>query len=150
MNNLRDTLSRKSLLPEPSLDIVEDLSMRRVGLVQQVLKRKVRRPKTVTEVLREDPATIWYAFRALQKAKTHDQSQSHDKEMTSLVGLTSISSFLHGVRSARCTGGVEEGVVGEAVEKGGFLHHLEDGVLDRGSICAGQGVQVQTDDRDAV
>ena len=70
--------------------------------------------------------------------------------MTSFIGLTSVSGFLHGVRGARGAGGIEEGVVGEAVEEGGLLHHLEDGVLDRRGICAGQWVQVQTNDRDSV
>ena len=63
---------------------------------------------------------------------------------------TCIGCFLDGVVAAGALAGVEEGVVGEAVEEGGLLHHLEDGVLDRRGVCAGQWVQVQTDDRDSV
>lgn len=38
---------------------------------------------------------------------------------------------------------VEEGVVRQTVEQRSLLHYLEDRVLNRGRVCAGQRVQVQ-------
>lgn len=58
MNNLRDTLPRERLLPEPPLDIIEDLRVRRVRLVEQVPEREVCGPEAVAEVLCEDPAAV--------------------------------------------------------------------------------------------
>ena len=60
MDNLRNTLSREGLFPETSLDVVEHLRVRRVGLVKQVSERQVRRAETVTEVLGKDPATVYF------------------------------------------------------------------------------------------
>lgn len=62
MHSLRNTLPRKRLLPEPSLDIIQDLSMRRVRLVEDVLKTEVGGPETVTEVLGKDPAAVFGVF----------------------------------------------------------------------------------------
>lgn len=58
MDDLRDTLTREGLLPEPPLDVVEHLRMRRVRLVEQVLQREVRRAEAVAKVLGEDPAAV--------------------------------------------------------------------------------------------
>ena len=63
MDNLRDTLSGERLLSEPPLDVVQDLSMRRVGLVKKILKSKVCRAKTIAEMLGEDPATVYRGRR---------------------------------------------------------------------------------------
>ena len=59
MKHLRNALSRERLLPKPSLDVIEHLSMRRIGLVQNIFQTQVRRPKTVTEVLSKDPTAIY-------------------------------------------------------------------------------------------
>ena len=86
MDDLCDTLSRESLLPEPPLDVIEDLGVRRVGLVQDVLEAEIRLPKAITEVLRENPSTI------------------------------RVCRFLHSVCAGRSATGVEERVVGQAVQ----------------------------------
>ena len=59
MDNLRDTFTRESFLPESTLDVVEDARVRRVGLVQNIFQTQVRRPKTVTEVLSKDPTAVY-------------------------------------------------------------------------------------------
>ena len=46
--------------------------------------------------------------------------------------------------------GVEEGVVGQAVEQRGLLHDLEDRVLDRRSIRTRKRVEVKGDDSDPI
>ena len=58
VDSLCDTLSREGFFAEPPLDVVQHLRMCRVGLVQDVAQREVRRPQTVTEVLGEDPAAV--------------------------------------------------------------------------------------------
>lgn len=58
MDDLCDALAGEGLLPEPALDIVQDARVRRVGLVKDVLQRKIRLSQTVTKVLCEDPSTI--------------------------------------------------------------------------------------------
>lgn len=60
MHSLRNTLPRKRLLPEPPLDIVQNLSVRRVRLVEDVLEAEVGWAEPVTEVLGEDPAAVYY------------------------------------------------------------------------------------------
>lgn len=60
VNDLRDTLASESLLPESSLDIVQHFSVGRIGFIQQVLELKVRVAKSVTEVLGEDPSTVYW------------------------------------------------------------------------------------------
>ena len=65
MNNLRDTFTRKGFFAEPALDVVQHLCVRHVVLVQHVFELQVCRPKTIAEVLCEDPATIcalWVNF----------------------------------------------------------------------------------------
>ena len=57
-DDLRDTLAGECLLPEPFLDVVQDLGMCGVILVQHILELKVGRTEAVAEVLREDPSTI--------------------------------------------------------------------------------------------
>lgn len=58
MDDLCDTLARKCLLAEAALDVIEDFSMDRVVLVQDVLEMKVCCPQAVTEVLCKDPPAI--------------------------------------------------------------------------------------------
>ena len=58
MHDLRDTLPRKRLLPEPDLDIVQHLRVRGVALVEHVLQSQVRGAEAVAEVLGEDPAAV--------------------------------------------------------------------------------------------
>ena len=58
VNDLRDTLPSERLLPEPTLDVVEDTRVRRVGLVKDAPKRQVRLTQPVTEVLCEDPTAV--------------------------------------------------------------------------------------------
>jgi hypothetical protein len=58
MDDLCNALSSKGFLPEPPLDIVEDFGVRWVRLVKEIFERQVCRPKTITEVLCKDPATI--------------------------------------------------------------------------------------------
>ena len=58
VNNLSNTFTGESLLPETSLDIIHDFSMRRVGLVEDVLQVQVSRPKTIAEVLSENPTAV--------------------------------------------------------------------------------------------
>jgi hypothetical protein len=58
MDDLCDALTRKRLLPEPPFDVIQHLSVRRIVLVQDVPKLKVRRTEAVAEVLREDPPTV--------------------------------------------------------------------------------------------
>lgn len=62
MHSLGDTLPRKRLLPEPSLDIVQNLSVRRVRLVEDVLEAEVGWAEPVAEVLGEDPAAVYYVW----------------------------------------------------------------------------------------
>ena len=63
VNNLSDTLASKGLLPEPPLDVVEDLSMRRVILVQDILELQISRPEAVAEMLGKNPTTVCNADR---------------------------------------------------------------------------------------
>lgn len=65
VDNTLNTLSRKGLLPEPLLDRIQDLRVRRVVLVQHILQLQVRWPQAITEVLREDPAGVYIASVAL-------------------------------------------------------------------------------------
>ena len=82
-NNLRmgienslDDFSSESFLPEPSLDVVQNLGMARVVLVEDVLEVKVRGPETITEVLGEDPTTVYMnpvnkEWKASKEARTY-------------------------------------------------------------------------------
>ncbi len=58
VKHLRDTLTSKSLLPEPSLDIIEDLGMRWIRLVQDILQPEICRTEAVAEMLSEDPPAV--------------------------------------------------------------------------------------------
>ena len=58
VNDLLDALARERLLPEAALDVVQDAHVGGIRLVQEVLEHEVRLPKPVTEVLREDTATV--------------------------------------------------------------------------------------------
>lgn len=58
MDHLSDALASEGFLPEPPLDIVQDLGVGRVVLIQEILELKIGRPKAIAEVLCEDPATI--------------------------------------------------------------------------------------------
>jgi hypothetical protein len=58
MDDLSDTLPRESLLPETSLDIIENFSMRGVRFVQNILQVEIRGTQAITEVLSENPTTI--------------------------------------------------------------------------------------------
>ena len=53
-----DAFTRESLFSETTLDVVEDLSVRRVRFVECIFESKVSRTETVAEVLREDPAAV--------------------------------------------------------------------------------------------
>ena len=59
MDNLLNALPRERLLPEAALDVVEHARVRRVRLVQNVPQREVRLSEAVTEVLGEDPTTVY-------------------------------------------------------------------------------------------
>jgi hypothetical protein len=65
-NNLRvgiknslDDLSSESFLPKSSLDVVQNFGVASVVLVEDILEVKIRRPETITEVLGEDPTTVY-------------------------------------------------------------------------------------------
>jgi hypothetical protein len=58
VDNLSDTLSRKSFLSETSLDIIHHFSMRRVRFVQNVPEVQVRGTQAIAEVLSKHPTTI--------------------------------------------------------------------------------------------
>jgi len=57
-NGLLDALTREGLFTESTLDVVENLSVCCVRLVENSTKTEVRRAKTVTEMLGEDPARV--------------------------------------------------------------------------------------------
>ena len=138
VDDLLDALARERLLPEAALDVVEDARVSGVRLVQEVLEREVRLPKPVTEMLRKDPATV---------CANPSVRVPHNQQR----GLrTSICRLLHGVVAARALPGIEEGVIGETVQERCLLHDLEDGMLNRGRIGTGEGVEVERDDRDPV
>ncbi len=59
MDDLRDTFTSESLLPEAPLDVIQHLCVCRVGFVQQVLQRKICRAKPVAEMLSEDPSAVY-------------------------------------------------------------------------------------------
>ena len=138
MDDLGDALAREGLLPEPALDVVEHARMCRIGLVEDVLEREVRLPQPITEVLRKDPSTICSGHES-ENANTQPT-----RERTCIGGL------LHRVVATRAFPGVEEGVVGKTVQERRFLHDLEDGMLNRGRVGTGEGVEVERDDRDPV
>ena len=75
-DNLFDTLSSKGLFPEPSLDVVQDLSMSRVRFVQDVLEREISWPKTIAEMLSKDPAAIYSRIRVMQLAGSENGIQA--------------------------------------------------------------------------
>jgi hypothetical protein len=58
MDNLCDALACEGLFPKPPLYIIQNLSMSRVVLVQHVFQLEVRRPKSIAEMLGEDPTTV--------------------------------------------------------------------------------------------
>lgn len=58
-DGLRNTLSSKRLLPESLLDLVENFGVSWVGLIQYTFERLVRWTETVTEVLCEDPSSVY-------------------------------------------------------------------------------------------
>jgi len=58
VNDVRDTLACECLFAETAFDIVQDLLVRRIRLVKNVLERQIRRAETVAEMLREDPAGV--------------------------------------------------------------------------------------------
>jgi hypothetical protein len=58
VNDLSDTLTRKCLFSETSLDVVENLRVGGIRLVQDVLEMEVSRPKAVAEVLCEHPSAV--------------------------------------------------------------------------------------------
>lgn len=62
--------------------------------------------------------------------------------------LTSVSCFLDSMASTSCRQKVW--IVGQTEEKGGFLHHLEDGVFDGGSIRVRKRVKIKGDDCNAI
>ena len=138
MNDLGDTFTSESLLPESSLDIVKDLSVWGVVLIENVLQVEVRWTQTVTEVLSEDPSTVC--------------------QMTSELGaysqlleqLTSIYGFLDSMATWYTWTSVEEGVVRKSVEQRSFLGDLEDWVLNWRCVGVWQRVEVQRDDGNTI
>lgn len=58
-DDFQDTLARESFLSETDLNIVEDLRMRGIRFVQNVLECKVSWTQSVTEMLSENPATVY-------------------------------------------------------------------------------------------
>jgi len=58
-DNLCYTLPSEGLLPKPPLDIIQNFSMSWIILIQHILKLEVRRTKSVAEVLREYPTTVY-------------------------------------------------------------------------------------------
>jgi NADH/NAD ratio-sensing transcriptional regulator Rex len=58
MNNLGDALSSKRLFPKPPFDVVQNFSVGRVVLIENVLQLQISRPKTIAEMLRENPTAI--------------------------------------------------------------------------------------------
>lgn len=58
LENLLDIFASESLLPEPPLDVIQNLCVIGIGFIQQVPERQIGRPQTVTEVLGENPATV--------------------------------------------------------------------------------------------
>ena len=56
MDGLGNALSGKGLFTESSLDVIENLSMGRIVLVEDVLELEISRTETVAEVLSKDPA----------------------------------------------------------------------------------------------
>lgn len=58
VNDLRNAFTSESLFSESPLDVVEDLSMCRVRLIEDILQVEVGGPKAVAEVLCKYPATV--------------------------------------------------------------------------------------------
>lgn len=101
VDDLCDTFTSESLFPEAPLDVIQYLRVCRVGLVQQILQRKIRRTKPVAEMLREDPSAV-YAIGML----TRRVLKTNITEHTCIDGLLDCVSARSG---AAC---VEEGIVG--------------------------------------
>ena len=57
-NHFSDTLACESFLAETPFDVVQNFGMSRVRLIENVFEGEIRGAKTVTEVLREDPANV--------------------------------------------------------------------------------------------
>ena len=77
MDDLSDALTREGLLSEADLDVVEDLSVRRVGLVQNVLEREICRSKPVTKVLCKDPSAVYSPRQPLKFQIPHATGSWH-------------------------------------------------------------------------
>ena len=58
MEDLLDVFASESLLPEPPLDVVQDLGVIGIRFVQQVPEREIGRAQTVTEVLGKNPTAV--------------------------------------------------------------------------------------------
>jgi hypothetical protein len=58
LDDLSDRVSSKRLLPEPGLDLVEDLGVVGIVVVKDLLEREVGGTKTVAEVLSKDPSDV--------------------------------------------------------------------------------------------
>jgi hypothetical protein len=57
-DGLRDTLPSEGLLPEPLFDVIENFTVKRVGIIQDIFECQVCGTEAVTEVLGEDPTGI--------------------------------------------------------------------------------------------
>lgn len=58
MDYLSNAFPSECFLPEPSLDVVQNLLMSGIVLIQNVLELQVSRSKTITEMLSKDPTAV--------------------------------------------------------------------------------------------
>lgn len=79
VNGLRNTFSREGFFTESSLDVIQYLRVRRIGLVQDVAQCKVRGPQSITEVLSEDPATVYGIISPLPRQLMHNPATHRHK-----------------------------------------------------------------------
>ena len=67
-NCLHERLTRERLLTESAFNVIQYLSVRGIGFVQDAFQGEVRRSESVTEVLCKDPATV-YCFFVVEKIR---------------------------------------------------------------------------------
>jgi hypothetical protein len=138
MDDLLNTFPSESFLPESHLDVIENFSVRRDGLIQYVPEVKVSRTQTVAEVLSEDPAAACI---------------NADKFITALqikAKRTRVGSLLYCMVRFAAFVEKEEGVIRKTEEQRYFFHDLKNGLLDWGGMRVRQRVKIERDDRNTV
>jgi hypothetical protein len=81
VDDLGDTFSSECFLAETALNIIEHLSVRRLGLVQHVLELEVRRTEPVAEMLSKYPTTIYGRHPRRQLSSQRSRTRSGHAHM---------------------------------------------------------------------